>query len=167
MKKLFGSYSLRQRTTISFMLICFVLFSIVYLYSSNEISRGFLKLEEDDANTNLSRILDAMKSDGNNNINALIGYAQWDDAFNYIAQKPNVAFKEKVDAFEVSNLGPTLATLKIDFFSYWAPDKKLAFGCFFDLITEVDSEKNISLKNNDILEIIKIDSLFQTKDLSQ
>ena len=167
MKKIFNNFSLRQRTTISFVIICFILFSLVYLYSSNEISKGFLKLEEDDANTNISRILDSMKSDENNYTNTLVGYAQWDDSFNYITQKSDAAFKEKADAFEVSNLGPTLATLKIDLFSYWALDKKLSFGCFFDLITEDDSKKIIPFKPEISSELIKTEPLFQTKKIDE
>ena len=155
-----SNLSLRQRASFSFTIICIVLFSLVYFYSSEEISKGFLRLEEKDARTNLSRISDAIESESEAFISSLIAYAQWNDAYNYINVK-------KDPVFEAANLGNTLATLNLDIFSYRGADKKMVFGTNIDLNTTDETKILYAMSNKDELAIQSINDFYQMKELSK
>lgn len=160
MLSIVGNFSLKQRAAFDFAIACIALFSLVYYYSSQEISKGFLQIEEGEAKTNLSRITDAIESDSSAYINSLIAYAQWDDAYRYIEVK-------KDPAFEKSNLGVTLATLNIDYFSYWGLDKKVVFGTRLNLKTDEETKVLYPLSKEDEEKLISIEALHQTKEISK
>lgn len=160
MLSIVGNFSLKQRAAFDFAIVCIGLFSLVYYYSSQEISKGFLQIEENEAKTNLSRITDAIESESEAYINSLIAYAQWDDAYSYIEVK-------KDPAFEKSNLGITLATLNIDYFSYWGIDKKVVFGTRLNLKTKDETKVLYPLSKEDENKLASMTALHQTKEISK
>jgi signal transduction histidine kinase len=157
MPNIMSGLSLRQRASLSFAVICAILFSLVYFYSSSEISKSFLALEEADAKTNVSRVHDAIVGDEKAYISSLIGYAQWDDAFKYI--------NDKNEAFEKSNFGNTLATLNLELFSYWGLKKNLIYGTSLNLTTEDETKVVYPMSKQDEIKLQSIEVFHQNKDL--
>lgn len=143
MLRVIKNLPLRQRAAINFAVICIVLFSLVYYYSSQGITKGFIRLEEENAKTNLLRVNDAIAETGENLISVLSGYSQWDDAYEYIKIKKDLAF-------EKSNLSVSLTTLGIEIFSYWALENELIWGSNLNIKTDEDSKKLYPMHPSDI-----------------
>ncbi len=76
--------------------------AVLFMALGSFISSGFARVEKDDTEKNVSRVVDAVDASLTGMQNSLNTWSMWDDAFQYVA-KPNKAFEE-------SNMGASAFT---------------------------------------------------------
>lgn len=121
--------TLRNKILLSTLLPVFVLFTFIYLLSSNILFKGFGKIEEKWAQDNLTRLSKAFEGVLKNLEVKSSDWAIWDDTYNFITDH-NATYKE-------SNLGDvTFDNLRITHMLYLNNQGEVVHKKAFDYIVQ-------------------------------
>lgn len=132
---MFSKMSLRQKTLMAIGCCLVVLVGAMYGFSNTIISKGFLNLEDRDANRNIERVRDTMAAEVENLNVKMVDWAQWDDAHQFAIDK-NADFIK-------SNLNDNiLDTMKMNVLAFYNTKEEMLWGKELDVKTNGIKEIN-------------------------